>query len=276
MFTIANFPIFILTNPERFWLDQVYDWNRQGKRFSFEHVRVKLEGRIPNDFTYQEIDSRLLEHNGCSITILGILALDPESFILQEINATAKAIRQLIMEDVDRHTLSIEQISSITGLTSLHTSFIIHLLSLIGHFNTGGSFEENLNIYKSIRIGGNETIFNNYVAFPGVEKIILNRLKSYGYPPGAKFSQEEIFTANEKLDLIIEKIETRFEGTQLELHDIRNEINEMRNYFSLPKRSWWHMLLGKLGEMTLSGIVSETLSKEIISTFSNVIRRIGF
>lgn len=272
----AVFPVFILTNPERYWLEQVYDWNKQGKRFSFEHVRVKLEGRIPNDFTYQEIDIRLLEHNGCSITVLGILALDPASSIMQEINLTAKAIRELIIEDADRRDIAISDIASITGLTTLHTSFLIHLLSLVGHFNNGGSFEQDVTVYKSLRVGGSEKLFNNYVAFPGIEKLIMNGLKSHGSPPRAGFSQEEIFTANEKLDLIIAKIEKNFEGTQLELHDIKNEINEMRNHFSLPKKNWWEMLLGKLGEMTISGIVSETLSKEIISGFSNVIRHIGF
>jgi hypothetical protein len=272
----SDLPIFILTNPERYWLQQVYDWNKIGRRFSFEHVRVALEGRIPNDFTYQEIDSRLLQHNGCSITILGIRALDPETDILNKIDLTACAIRQLILKDVDRHDLPITEISEITGYTTLHTSFYINLLSLVGHFNNGGSFEKDFQVFKTIRVGGSEKSFNNYMGYPGIEMLIMNSLRSYGPQPGAGFSHQEIFVANQKLDQIIELIGAKFEENNLEMLEIRNNINDMRNHFSLPKKNWWQMFLGKLGEMTVSGIISETLSKKIISIFSGVIHRLGF
>src|SRR5258706_14333872 len=99
-------PAFNLSDLERLWLQEVYNRNKAGKRFSFEHVRVALEGQIPNDFRYDSIDKRLLEHNGTSITILGILALEPGNDITDNINKIALAIRQLIIEDVDRSDIA--------------------------------------------------------------------------------------------------------------------------------------------------------------------------
>lgn len=62
------------------------------QKFLVRHVRINLEGMVPIDFTYHEIDLRLVDNNGCSITAPGVLALDPASSILQQINVTVHAM----------------------------------------------------------------------------------------------------------------------------------------------------------------------------------------
>lgn len=45
---------------------------------------------------------------------------------------------------------------------------------------------------------------------------------------------------------------------------IFEEFIELRELFFLGKKKWYQLLIGKSFDMTLSGIVSETLSKQII------------
>ena len=40
----------------------------------------------------------------------------------------------------------------------------------------------------------------------------------------------------------------------------------MKDYFYLPKKTWVELFIGKLTEMIAAGIVSETMSKQIVET----------
>lgn len=85
------------------------------------------------------------------------------------------------------------------------------------------------------------------------------------------FTEEEKATANDKLDKILEELAFLKNGQQLIYEDLINEINELRSLHFLGKKKWYQLLLGKSTDMVLSGIVSETVSKEIITTIKEAI-----
>jgi hypothetical protein len=267
-------PVFPLLPPERLWLDEVYKRIARGERFFAEHIRVSLDGQIPNDFKYESIDSRLLEYNGTRITILGIMALGKGEMLTDDINKVAMSIRKCIVDNVERQDVSIDEISESTGFTTDQVSFYIELLCMTGTFMSGAFMESNTAKYKSIHVAGNKAVFDNYMSFPGVETLIFNKLQSHGPQPGPRFSEQEVYTANKKLDLIIDLVEKHFTGNTLQWYDVKNEINEMRNHYSLPKKNWCQMLYGKLKEMILSGIISETISKEVVALGKSVIQKL--
>ncbi|MES2874185.1 MAG: hypothetical protein V4708_10715 [Bacteroidota bacterium] len=48
------------------------------------------------------------------------------------------------------------------------------------------------------------------------------------------------------------------------------EFQELKDFFILGKKKWYQLFLGKAAEMVISGVISETASKELISLKGNV------
>ncbi len=80
------------------------------------------------------------------------------------------------------------------------------------------------------------------------------------------FTVEEKAHAESKLDQILrDLIEVKL-GQQIIYEDLNKEINELRDLYFLGKKKWYQLLVGKGVDMVASGIVSETVSKELIDT----------
>lgn len=83
---------------------------------------------------------------------------------------------------------------------------------------------------------------------------------------------EDTFTVNEKnyendkLDQILKEIQELKLAHQIIYDDLLNEINELRELYFLGKKKWYQMLAGKFVDMAISGIVSESISKQIIES----------
>jgi len=87
---------------------------------------------------------------------------------------------------------------------------------------------------------------------------------------GLKFN-DDAFTISE-----VEKIEVNFEqifrdlselklGQEIIYDDLVRELNELRELYYLGKKNWIQLLVGKSIEMVANQIISETISKQIIS-----------
>ena len=55
-------------------------------------------------------------------------------------------------------------------------------------------------------------------------------------------------------------------GQRITYDDLSEEIIQLKEYFYLPQKTWIELFLGKITEMIASGIVSETVSKQIVET----------
>ena len=90
------------------------------------------------------------------------------------------------------------------------------------------------------------------------------------------FTVEKKNKSDEKLDQILNQMEELKLGHQIIYDDLINEINELRELYFLGKKKWYQMLAGKIVDMTVSGIVSETISKQILDSIKpNFTKLIG-
>lgn len=88
------------------------------------------------------------------------------------------------------------------------------------------------------------------------------------------FTVEEKLVAEDKLDKILNEIEELKLGHQIIYDDLTNEISELKELYFLGKKKWHQMLAGKIVDMTVSGLVSETLSKQIIESLKPNLRNL--
>jgi hypothetical protein len=84
------------------------------------------------------------------------------------------------------------------------------------------------------------------------------------------FTQDEKNQAESKLDQILKDLNEVKLGQQIIYEDLTKEINELRDLYFLGKKKWYQLFLGKSIDMIASGIVSETISKQIIETVKSM------
>jgi len=82
---------------------------------------------------------------------------------------------------------------------------------------------------------------------------------------GDTFSDIEKQEAESKLDKILSQLVDLKMGQEIIYEDLTKEINELKDLYFLGKKKWYQLLIGKSAEMVASGIVSETVAKEIIN-----------
>ena len=83
-----------------------------------------------------------------------------------------------------------------------------------------------------------------------------------------EFNESDILRYKTGIDEILSKINTLQLGQQITYDDFIEQFNEMKSYFYLNKKTWNQMLAGKLLEMVAAGVVSETISKQILESFN--------
>jgi hypothetical protein len=79
------------------------------------------------------------------------------------------------------------------------------------------------------------------------------------------FTHEEKMSKDLHLQEILKKLEEVKIGNQIIYDDLLKEIQELKDFYFLGKKKWHHLLVGKVVEMTVGGIISETLSKDLIN-----------
>ncbi len=86
------------------------------------------------------------------------------------------------------------------------------------------------------------------------------------YMPETEFSQKERTDINDSLQKILEDLDKIKTGQEITYDDLSDELNELKEFYYLNKKNWSQMLIGRLTEMVASGVISETVSKEIVDT----------
>lgn len=84
-----------------------------------------------------------------------------------------------------------------------------------------------------------------------------------------EFKESDILRYKTGIDEILEKLNKLELGQQLTYDDFSEEFEEMKSYFYMNKKTWQQMLAGKLLEMVGAGVVSGTVSKNIVEMFKN-------
>jgi|GEM_PF-2249173 len=99
--------------------------------------------------------------------------------------------------------------------------------------------------------------------------------KATGPVPRRPSSAADVVTENDKqemnarLDEILRKLEQQNLKYEAMRSDMKADFEELRNLFHLGKKNWRQLLVGKVTEWIAGGIVSETISKEIVDFIKN-------
>ncbi len=268
---ITSIPVLLLSDPERIWMNEVYNRNLAGQDFTVRNIWSVLHDQVPSTFRPPAMDPRLISAGGTSIRLLGIVALQGNDTILSKANQVIGWIRQQLLKAPDTDVVTIENIVQGTGLGKGEVHLIIQTVQEFGQFYRITKFRDNTRFIDSLEIGGNDDVYYQYIQFPGIEELI--RFKSYDQyrRPIETFTPEEMQTANEKLDVLLAEIQTLKMGHEVIWTDIRKDIEELKALYSLGKKNWRQLLLGKIAEMVAAGVVSDTLSKTVEEMFKPVI-----
>lgn len=85
------------------------------------------------------------------------------------------------------------------------------------------------------------------------------------------FTWEEKTQCNTQLDDLIETLKSSNQLLSEQLEILRGEIEELKNLYVLGKKNWKQLVLGKTGEMVLSGVISEEVSKPLINLAKDIL-----
>jgi len=85
-----------------------------------------------------------------------------------------------------------------------------------------------------------------------------------------QFTHEERDMAENKLDQILEELKIVKAGQEILYEDLKAELEELKNLYVLGKKNWHQLLLGKTADMVMGGVISETVSKEIVTALGKV------
>lgn len=109
-----------------------------------------------------------------------------------------------------------------------------------------------------------ENCSHNY-AYGSIEYYLTQELNRLGvHFNDDTFTEEEKEQAETKLDKILRDLNDIKLGQQVIYEDLTKEINELRDLYFLGKKKWYQLFIGKSIDMVASGVVSETISKQII------------
>jgi hypothetical protein len=79
------------------------------------------------------------------------------------------------------------------------------------------------------------------------------------------FERDQI---SNSLQQILSELQTVKDGQEITYDDLSNAINELKENYFLGKKTFTQLMTGKLAEMVASGVIGETVSKEIVQVVS--------
>ncbi len=126
------------------------------------------------------------------------------------------------------------------------------------------SFDEHLLVCQhknEINVCGVNKYYENSLFFIQNERDVIIE-----YLPKTEFNLKERSDINDSLQKILEDLNKIKIGQEFTYDDIVEELNELKEFYFLNKKHWSQMLIGRLTEMVASGVVSETISKDIVET----------
>ena len=83
-----------------------------------------------------------------------------------------------------------------------------------------------------------------------------------------EFTKIEKNSVNETLQKIISDINLLKLGQEITYDDFKEDFEELKDMYYLNKKTWLQLFIGKLSNRVASGIISESLSKELLEIIS--------
>lgn len=264
-------PIIELSQSDRLWLQASYANSIVGRKNDVKELWGQLVNKIPKGYRPDQIDRRLCYSNGENIRIPGVIALQKRFTVIKKVDKVIESLRKELIRNTTLTSFSLNEHAASLNISLSEFNFYLRLAGDYLTLYSGGSVENHTINYLSINIERELQIFYNYKDYQGIEKLVLKDV--YGKPETASeyFTQDERLLLEHKVDGIAKDIEILKLGQEIIWTDMIEQMEDLKTQLSLPKKNWRQILIGKLYEMIVSGIISEAVSKRIVEVFSPVV-----
>lgn len=166
---------------EKLWLTTLYQYIKNNEKPSYRKLRTQLHPKLSLDFHPNNMDDRLISKDGTEITLLGIFSIDSKSDIINKANTVIKCVRDILFENPDSDTIEASLVSKKIDIPTNEVGLVFSLMTPYGRFWNSASGSNTYYGYRSIGISSdnNNTIFNQYLYFNGIEELIEKYYKEY-------------------------------------------------------------------------------------------------
>lgn len=124
-------------------------------------------------------------------------------------------------------------------------------------------FDKHLKVYKEVNNCVINKFYENTLFFLQEE---LEELESN--LSTENFTKTEKNSTNETLQKILSELNYLKFGQELTYNNLSDEFEELKDLYYLNKKNWLQLFNGKVTEMVAGGVLSETISKEIVNVLS--------
>lgn len=155
-----------LTDHERLWLREVHE----SQEFDVRKTKVKLYGKIPNNFEPRKIDSRLYRYD--HLSLVGIWHIDPNNKIFSEVAQIIAKIKEMILLSPGVDRVSATDLAEKTGIQELDVEVALRLMTDLGNFMGGASSSGNSRGYSSISFPTGDEGYDAYLSYENLNKLM--------------------------------------------------------------------------------------------------------
>lgn len=164
-----------LTEPQRIWLRECYK-NIYCSYIDPKLLKVTLHGSLPPKFYEYGIDSRLI--SGTSLTLLGIMCIEPENPFGEQINKIILHVKEMILDTPSAQAVTAESVGERLGIAQRDVELCFKLMETVGRFFDSGNVVSNMRGYSTILINSEEA-FDEYLAYENLEEHIQTYLRDW-------------------------------------------------------------------------------------------------
>jgi hypothetical protein len=165
-----SFPRLSLNPETTAWLTAAYEQLRQGKKLEPTEMLVELWSSLPEDFDYNQIDSRVMRF-GVELTLLGILHIDPATELVDQTDQVIRFVRELIKKEPAIGAITSEQVSEELIIPEANVAVIFALMSHLGDFWNGGAGYGDKPGYYSVTIR-DEKVKREYLRYKDIDSLL--------------------------------------------------------------------------------------------------------
>jgi hypothetical protein len=218
-----------MTEAERVWLQELYRRYNAREPIDQLSMRVALRDKLPKGFLSSQVDHRFLHGN--SLSLLGVLAIDPQSARIRDTERVILAIRDLIIENPQMGTVSASQIAQKLGLDQAYTEELFAFMSSAGSFWSSASGVSSGYGYSSITVNREENL-QELLDFNGLEAQLERRLEERR-PRSDSFFDSHGDEPREEVRANTAFVIMQISQSQPELEDLCNAIKEVCGRFGI-------------------------------------------
>lgn len=155
-----------LTQHEKLWLNEVYE----SQEFDVKKTKVKLHGKIPNNFDVSRIDNRLYRYD--HLTLVGIWHIALDKKIIGEVAQVIAKIKEMILTSPGIRQVMAADIAQKTGLQDMDVEVALRLMADLGKFTGNVSYGNGNKGYSSIEFPSGDDGYDAYLAYENINDLV--------------------------------------------------------------------------------------------------------